>query len=231
MANLQIKARKFEIAKNNIKDMSNQIADVSLKYFNAKDKFLFFNRDHKVTGQEINDFVKTLQQTFISINTNTKNTYKSLGEIYQAFESLDKEYIQGIMAAIKSAQLASDQAKDASNIALNASSKVQMAQTDIKQTIEAIQITVKTLMDFKEKVLNNLATTENIITQITSLESRIQNIWQLCSLNPDIVRDSSEKALSGFYSNKRKIGILYIIASTSLVLTIGQLIALLILIL
>lgn len=229
MANLQIEAGKFEAAKNNIKNMSNQVADVSLKYFNIKDKFLFFERDHKITGQEINDIIKTLQQTFKKINTNTQNTYKSLEEIYQAFESLDKEYIQGLMNAIKSSQLASDQAKEASNIALDVSTKVQMAQADIKQTIEALQITVKTLIDFKAKVLNNLTTTENIRTQIVSLESRIDNIWQLCALNPDIVRYSSEKALSGFYSNKRKIIFLCIIALTALALTIGQLIALLIL--
>ena len=80
--------------------------------------------NHNITGAEVNELlVSPLQSTFIDQNSTIKSLFEIADEVYKALESLDKEYIQGIIAAIKSAEKASDQAKTASDEAKTASRK------------------------------------------------------------------------------------------------------------
>lgn len=178
-----IKAHNFDLAKSKIKALCDNVpAEVALSTFKTKEKFIF-PINHSVTGEEMNNFVKELQGSFIESNKRQIHTYKALSEIYKALEFLDKEYIQGILSAIKSAEIASNQAviastkaQTASAQAFDASSKALIAQADIKRTIEALQITVKALKDFKAKVSDDLMILKDALTQITSIKSRIENI-------------------------------------------------------
>jgi septal ring factor EnvC (AmiA/AmiB activator) len=63
---------------------------------------------------------------------------KEFGEVYNALEALDKEYIQAILISIKAAEQASQEAKD--------------AQKDIERTIEIQKQTITVLKTFKEKL-------------------------------------------------------------------------------
>lgn len=220
MSNQQIQAHQFDLAKCKIKDTSNKVTDVSLPTFETKGKMLGSWSNHNITGQEMNDFVNTLQKTFIKINNNTRSTYNFIGEVYNAFEALDKEYIQGILAAIESSKIASNQAKKASDEALS-------AQADIKRTIEALQLTVKTLMEFKKTVSNNLTTIRNSLLQIASLKSCIQDMQIPETLNEkQYIADMPPQSDNSH--NDRKIRALYFIVGVSLTLTIIQFLLLLV---
>ena len=93
---------------------------------------------HKVTGEEINDLVTKLQSCFAEINERDRKVIKEFGQVYETFEALDKGYIQGILIGVKSAEKASQEAKD--------------AQKDINDTIKALQITINKLKEFKSEI-------------------------------------------------------------------------------
>lgn len=188
MASEIIKPHKFEIAKNNIHSLAQTVPNVSLQRFPTEGS-IFSCNEHNITGNEANLLlVSPLQSTLIAQNSTIRSLFNIADEVYNALESLDKEYIQGIIVAVKSAEIASDQAKTASNKAntassqaleasrkaLDASTKATTAQADIKRTIEALQATVRVLKEFKEKVTKDLSSIASLNTRITSVNNKVQ---------------------------------------------------------
>ena len=176
MANEIIKPHKFEAAKNKIHSLSKTVPNVSLRNFPTEGSIFPWNH-HNITGDEVNRLlVSPLQSTLIEQNLTIKSLFEIADEVYKALESLDKEYIQGIIAAVMSAKTASDQAKEASRKAFDASTKATTAQVDIKRTIDALQTTVRILKEFKEKTTKDLSSIASMHTEVTSVNSKIQSI-------------------------------------------------------
>ena len=109
------------------------------------DGWFFGLGDHKVTGTEVNKVTRQVQEYFIKLNSVNKDLVKEFGQVYKALESLDKEYIPAILTAVKGAEVASDQAKEAS---LHA----KVAQEDNKKTITKLKEIVKVLENHKAKL-------------------------------------------------------------------------------
>ena len=190
MANEIIKPKDFEDAKNKIHSLSKKEPNVSLQNFPTEGSIFPWNK-HNITGDEVNKLlVSPLQSTLIEQNSTIKSLFEIADEVYKALESLDKEYIKGIITAIKSAEAASNQAKkasdkantasgqalEASRKAFDASTKATIAQADIKKTIEALQTTVRILKEFKEKATKDLSSVASLNTEISSVNSKIQSI-------------------------------------------------------
>lgn len=192
MANEIIKPHRFEVAKNKIQTLAHNVpSTVSLNKFPTEGSIFSWN-DHNITGDEANKLlVSPLQSTLIDQNSNIRSLFNIADEVYKALESLDKEYIAGIIASIESAKVASDQAKtasakaeqasmqafEASQKALEASKKANNAQDDIKKTIEGLRMAVQILKEFKENVTGKLEsieefnqTTERICKDIDALQ-------------------------------------------------------------
>ena len=193
MANDIIQKHNFELAKGRILSASKNVpSTVSLNRFPTEGSIFSWN-DHNITGKEANSLLVTpLQQTLISQNGGIKELFNIAKDVYNALDSLDNEYIAGIVGAVEAAKLASNQAKtassqakqaseqalDASIEALDASEKAKVAQADIKRTIEALQKTVSILKDFKADVTIKLNTLTAIPTKIVNIDSQIKNIEQ-----------------------------------------------------
>lgn len=171
MTNIVIKKHNFDKAKNNIKQFAltkpDQLAlekvDVSGGLFN------WF--DHKVTGAELNSLTNQIQDYLIKFNNLNSKFIKEFGEVYNALDALDKEYINGILSSVKAAEQASMEAKD--------------AQKDIKKTIEVQKKTLKVLENFKNnidkfKYLENIdevwEDTQRFSTELRSLIKKIQKL-------------------------------------------------------
>ena len=94
----------FELAKEHIRKFSEDLQyDVELKDFDTKGG-LFNLFDHKVTGEEVNEFVSQVQDLFINQNTANIDIGFEFFEVYQALEALDKDYIQSILASVKAVE-------------------------------------------------------------------------------------------------------------------------------
>jgi hypothetical protein len=144
----------FENAKNQLKTFSNRNSgDFGIDKLEVDGGFLWLG-DHKVTGTELNKVTSQVQDYLIKINGFSKDVVKEIGHVYDALESLDKEYIPAILTAVKGAEIASDQAKAASEHA-------RVAQEDIKNTVEEQKRILGVLEKHKEK-LDKLVHLENI---------------------------------------------------------------------
>lgn len=169
MDEIIITNRNFTLAKDKIKEISGNIPEkIMLPTFETEGSFFSFN-DHKVTGQEMNDFVLKLQDSFQNINSTTKKTYDAFNDVYTAFETLDKEYMSGIIASVKAAEIASNEAKAAS-------AKAEAAQADIKKTLSALSLTVNSLKEFKSNITAEL---DNLNLLYNKLLSFAKNIPQI----------------------------------------------------
>ena len=138
MNELIIQTHDFENAKNQIKEFAENTPDeLQLCKFPTTDG-IFEIFDHKVTGAELNNFVAKLQEIIIALKARENDFTKEFGQVYTAFESLDKDYIQGILVAVKSAESASQEAKT--------------AQEDLKVVIDRLEKTVESLDKFKAEI-------------------------------------------------------------------------------
>ena len=192
MANDIIQKHNFELAKNRILSASRNVPYTGLNSFPTEGSIFSFN-EHNITGDEANRLlINPLQKNLKSQNTCIKDLFNIAKDVYNALESLDKEYIFGIIGTVQVAKAASDQAAtastqakqasekalDASKEALAASEKATNAQADIKRTIEALQKTVNILKEFKLDVSARLNSLTSIQTQITDVNTQIKSVEQ-----------------------------------------------------
>jgi hypothetical protein len=171
---------------------------------------------HKVTGDEMNDLVTELQSCFKEINERDRKIIKEFGQVYETFEALDKGYIQGILIGVKSAEKASQEAKD--------------AQKDIDDTIKALQITISKLKEFKDEVnrYKHLKDIDQLWGDIRQFETDLKNISKSLKNNEANELYKYEERLQKSEDEnlqlKNKVNVAYIIAGCSLGLSILQII-------
>lgn len=140
---MNIKNEKFEINKERIKAFSNSLPHPIRLEAVEENGGLFNWFDHNVTGKELNSLITNLQRAFRQNNEVNKDIIKEFRTVYNTFESLDKGYIQGILASTVSASEASQQAESASKQALEAWGKARVAQERIDTTMKALQDAVE----------------------------------------------------------------------------------------
>ena len=98
---LVITTHNFEDAKRRLKEVSEKkIEGFEINIVGTKDKFLFLEGEHKVTGDEFNSRIIAINQHLINLHTKTYENNKEFGEVYNALEALDKDYIAVILTSI-----------------------------------------------------------------------------------------------------------------------------------
>lgn len=135
---LVIKEHDFQEAKNSLKKYTEQArkeVEVSRVPY---DGGLFNLGDHKVTGAELNRITSQIQDYLISLNTLSQGLVDEFGQVYKAFEYLDKDYITGIVASIKAAEEVSKQE--------------QKDRKDIKELVGQHEQSVAVLKKFKADI-------------------------------------------------------------------------------
>lgn len=138
MGDLVIKTHNFELAKKNLREFSQKEAkDLQIKTVDEDGGFLGLG-NHKVTGEELNERIATIQQHLIALNETNNKAIKEFGEVYKALESLDKEYIQAILISIKATE--------------ETSNGIAAAQQKIAQIIDDQKKTLEILKKFKQKL-------------------------------------------------------------------------------
>lgn len=138
MANIVIKEHDFQKSKNSIKKFSNDIPkEVELDEVRSKKGFKEFllsdnSKGHKVTGEEFNDRLDQIRNNFISANETQIKMIKQFGEVYNALEALDKDYIQAILISIKATEKTSEAIK-------NTQDRIEIIVNDQIKTIEVLK--------------------------------------------------------------------------------------------
>ena len=150
----RINKHNFEESYSSIVTLKLDASIPELQGFTEKD-WIF---PHNITGEEINVFVKDVQENLKRINERTTKTIREIENVYKVFETLDQDYLNGIVLSIKAAEKA---VKDA-----------EKAQGDIDETIETLQMTVVTLDEFMRKIdsFEHLNDIDDMWKKIDSIE-------------------------------------------------------------
>ncbi|WP_418532470.1 hypothetical protein [Phascolarctobacterium succinatutens] len=150
MTNLPTNYHNFEIQKENIRKFSNKILEpVELK---AVDEKFLWKFDHRVTGTEFNAAIEQIQEAFKKNYEISKDIVREFKDVYNTFESLDKDYIQGICASVATAKESAKQALEASNQANDSFEEARSAQERIEKTTNALRYTVEKFQERFEQL-------------------------------------------------------------------------------
>lgn len=212
-----IKKHNFEVAKRKIEQFSNNLPSYPFFTRVEVDGGLFGWGDHSVTGQEMNNFIDKVQDKFISINSSLSSIISEFREIYNAFNFLDGEYINGIISAIEGAE-------EASNQALKAQYDIKVTVDNLKKTVEKLVILKNTvdridkavsakLLSFDEITTNldksyKVKQIPSIVNNVSTLQSKVTSLnSNLSSLSTEFNKHkyNFEKTLDSFIKNAHQI--------------------------
>ncbi len=236
MEELVIKSHSFENAKRELKKFSEQTTtDLDLtRVDDSKDVLEILGdwfmgrgigKDHMVTGEEFNELVTQIQTHIHSINDTEIKLVKEFGQVYNALEALDKDYIQAILSSIKATE--------------ETSQGFQKAQEDIKVIVENQRKTLEELKKFKQKLVSYVhlddidkiwKDVEAYASQVNELEKRSEGFAALIQENKEEVNEKISDALQAtntvIESFTKRIKYVYLIAGGSAGLAIIELILL-----
>ena len=113
--------------------------------------FIPFN-DHNVTGDELNDVITEIQEHLIELNKLQIKFVREFSNVYDAFNYLDKDYIDAINNNIHTIGVVSNQALTASRQANEAAIQAQMANKNVEAALDTQKKIVDTLCIFKADI-------------------------------------------------------------------------------
>ena len=113
--------------------------------------FIPFN-DHNVTGDELNDVITEIQEHLIEVNKLQIKFVREFSNVYDAFNYLDKDYIDAINNNIHTIGVVSNQALTASRQANEAAIQAQMANKNVEAALDTQKKIVDTLCIFKADI-------------------------------------------------------------------------------
>lgn len=170
----KIDERGFQEAKSSLKKYAPQKDSQSLSMV-PDSGGLFGLGNYKVTGTDLNTLTSQIQKYFINNDTRTQAILDEFGQIYNAFEALDKDYIAGFVKAFNAVEkVKKEEEKD---------------RADLKKTFETLEKTVEALQQFKKDIenlkhINDIDKVWKLIyAQKEISDSLVAYREELCSLN------------------------------------------------
>lgn len=200
MTNLPTNYHNFEIQKENIRKFSNKILEpVELK---AVDEKFLWKFDHRVTGTEFNAAIEQIQEAFKKNYEISKDIVREFKDVYNTFESLDKDYIQGICASVATAKESAKQALEASNQANDSFEEARSAQERIEKTTNALRYTVEKFQERFEQVDFKISQQD---ASIETLSTRIYSELEQQKLLREKITSDLESYKAKFAEQSRSI--------------------------
>ena len=185
MDEIEIKKHNFELAKNRLKEFSEKKeAEIAIQKVETAGGFLWLG-DHKVTGDEFNDRMEVIQRYLIDINITNNKTIKEFGEIYNALDALDKDYMTSIIASVKAIEKTSNDVRIQQGVLQKHADELQEQhnklnthQGEIDKIVDNIKKTVNVLKLFKEKIdgLKHLTDIDRIWSDCQTIRQNCQTI-------------------------------------------------------
>lgn len=167
MNEMETKRHNFDLAKNRINELyEKQDAELKIENVSSDGGFLWlFN--HKVTGDEFNKSLETIQNHFITVNKTNTEVIKELREVYNALNVLDDGYITSIVANVKAIEKTSNDVRRQQETLqwhneqlVDQQRKLEAHQVEIERNVENISKIVTALKAFKEKIESNQSLTD-----------------------------------------------------------------------
>ena len=195
MSNFTLTKHSFDNAKNQLKIFSEQTrTNPELSKVDSTGG-LFGWFDRKVTADELNELTTQIQGYLIDLNTLNSDFIKQIGGVYQTFEALDKDYMQGIVIAVKGVE--------------KNTNEIKKAQKDIEKAIAAQKKIIEVLSKFKERLekYKHLEDIDDIWEGFKKTQKDVKDIGEDVSNAVSIAKNSAQdiKSLSKFKEKLDKI--------------------------
>lgn len=105
-ADLREQNAKFAIALQEVDDLSNRAkAHKSIETVPERGKFFKIGA-HKVTGKELNVAAGHIDESIIQVKNVQIETLRHIEQLYRVLDTLDGEYVSGILEATEAAEMA-----------------------------------------------------------------------------------------------------------------------------
>lgn len=182
MNELEIKRHSFDEAKNRLKKFSEK-EESELVIRGVETSHFFGFIDHKVTGEELNNRLESIQNHLIYLNTTNNKTIKEFREVYNALDALDKDYITSIVANVKAIEKTSNDVREQQKTLkqhneklATQQNKLDTHQTEIDKNIENMKKIITSLKNFKEKLdgFQHLSDIDKIWSDCKTMRNDIQ---------------------------------------------------------
>ena len=214
MNEIVIKKHNFELAKNRLKEFSEKKeAEIAIEKVETDGGFLWLF-DHTVTGDEFNARMEVIQRHLIDINITNNKTIKEFGEIYNALDALDKDYMTSIIASVKAIEKTSNDVRIQQGVLqkhadelLEQHNKLNIHQGEIDKIVDNIKKTVNVLKIFKEKIdgFKHLADIDKIWSDCQTIQENCQTIRQEMRVVSDSFSMSIKAANESNQKNIKKL--------------------------
>lgn len=165
---------RFEVARHSFdqqKEELRKFSETSENHFEFRDLDirggLFGMVKYKVTGEDFNEFTRKMSDVMIKNQQNINYLTAGFGTVYKTIETLDSDYIAGIVQNVEQIKEVSDRAENAAESA--------------SQAVQDIGKTVKSLMKLKNVVKRHSEQLENLQQQLRSQEKLLEKAETLSS--------------------------------------------------
>ena len=182
------KRHNFDAKKNSLKkfgETQTQIVEIDDV---ETEGGLFGLFEHKVTGEELNQRMYTIQTYMVKFNGEMNRVIREFKEVYEAIDILDHDYICDIVANLKAIKKTSndvrihqDKLKEHTNKLSLQQSKLDAECVEIKKMEEDQKVILRVLQKFQER----LKSLEHLMD--------IDSIWHDCKTMRDNVKDLSKQ--------------------------------------
>ena len=170
---LQITNHDFEVAKERLKKFAEQDTE-NLKFEKVRTHEKIFDlefSEHGVTGTEFNKLIEQIQNYFANFYDRQQDLIKEFGQVYQALEILDKDYIQAILSTVKAIE--------------KTNQNIQIEQKRLDNSIKRQESTLQVLKKFKDDIndFNSKINTNESINLIKQVETQVKQLEKSVILN------------------------------------------------
>ena len=127
--------------------------------------------EHGVTGTEFNKLIEQIQNYFANFYDRQQDLIKEFGQVYQALEILDKDYIQAILSTVKAIE--------------KTNQNIQIEQKRLDNSIKRQESTLQVLKKFKDDIndFNSKINTNESINLIKQVETQVKQLEKSVILN------------------------------------------------
>lgn len=173
-----VRQHNFEIAKQKIKKFSESKIKYSELQRVEEDRLIFFDRN--VTGAEVNRLTRQIQTNFHDLNTMQIKLVKEFGEVYNALEALDEDYIKAILSSLKATEKTSEGLKK--------------TQGQLKRVVDSQVKTIQELKRFKVKLdsYGHLKDIDSLWSEQQVFRDEIEKLYSNIEANEQALEEINE---------------------------------------
>ena len=170
---LKINRHEFQTCKNRIQAFAQKTP--KRVYLSTVDTSTCIFFDHRVTGEELNNLVSEIQDSFIKFNDNIRTLTKEFEEVYLTLDILDRDYIDSIILAIKGIEKTNDKLRETIDTLRLAVDKLDETTLKTSKRLDTIDRNQRDFDNCMKQVVNSQNKVSDNLSQIVKFQNGLSD--------------------------------------------------------